>query len=119
MFLFTPHITRHTGEIGMKTLTLAALLAAATAGSIAHTTAHANDRAPSGIKASKAQAMAEYWRHPTKPQVQQVESRSLTGKKSCEVKIGAPQQTPSQSQAQGASRNNNTIIIREAVINRC
>jgi hypothetical protein len=81
--------------------------------------AQANDRAPSGIQANKARAMAEYWRHPTKPQVQQVESRSLTGKKSCEMKIGAPAPEPGAAARPPARSEDNVIIIREAVVNRC
>jgi hypothetical protein len=79
---------------------------------------HASDRVPAGVQANKARAMSEYWRHPTKPQVQQVESRTLTGKTSCQLTISPGAPTPGAT-TRPHGNDNNVIIVREAMINRC
>jgi hypothetical protein len=97
---------------------VSALIAAALAAAFASTT-HATDRVPAGVQANKARAMADYWRHPTKPEVKQVESRTLTGKKSCELTIGASTPAAGAAARPHGDDNNNVIIVREAMVNRC
>jgi hypothetical protein len=97
---------------------VSALIAAALAAAFT-STVHANDRVPSGVQANKARAMADYWRHPTKPEVKQVESRTLTGKKSCELNIGPGTPAPDAATRPHGGDNNNVIIVREAMVNRC
>jgi hypothetical protein len=80
---------------------------------------HASDRVPAGVQANKARAMAGYWRQPIKPEVKQVESRTLTGKKSCELTIGASPPAPGAATRPHGGDNNNVIIVREAMVNRC
>lgn len=82
-------------------------------------TAQASDRVPSGVQARKASAMADYWRQPTKPTVQQVESRTLTGKTSCQLTISPGAPAPDAATRPHGTDNNNVIIVREAMVNRC
>jgi hypothetical protein len=81
----------------------------------------------SHAKVQSNRAMATYWRSHIKPEVRQVESRSLTGKRSCTMYVDSPNVGKSTRAAQLRGKDSAQLnrsadqptIIREALVNKC
>jgi hypothetical protein len=78
-------------------------------------------------KIQSNRAMATYWRAPTKPEVRQVESRTLTGKRSCTMYVDSAEagnrsraaQQRTQDAANAPQRSNQATVIKESLVNKC